>query len=238
MKVKKIETPYFKHSFQARNDKKLDAVFAEFDLAGIGLYWIIVETLYCENGILPLSYTKVLVKKWHASEDMVDGLLNLKIGDKSLFKKNDTHFWCDGVNERLEEIKKRIEVSRNNANKRWHGNDNEEEQQCDGTPKGSKKGKGKGKKSKNYIKLPDTPLVNLTQDELETLKTKYSEDKTLMAIKIFNNWLEKRGKTAKNYIGKAHYAHFKVDGWVWDEADKSIQKEVAKNGTSSEYGKY
>ena len=46
---------YFPHEYDSQNDRKLKLVIQKLGVAGIGLYWIIVERLYKENGYLPIS---------------------------------------------------------------------------------------------------------------------------------------------------------------------------------------
>lgn len=82
---------------------------------------------------------------------------------------------------------------------------------------------------KEFMKFEGLSFINLTQPEYETLIKKYGKEKTNTAISIFDNWLEKKGKTAAQYIGKAHYAHFKSDGWVWERADTKLREQLRGN---------
>lgn len=75
--------------------------------------------------------------------------------------------------------------------------------------------------------LPDIKLTNLTEAQYTKLCDKYGEQLTNKAIQVFEDWLSLKGKTAKQYIGKNHYAHFKADHWVIKEAEKALEKSGA-----------
>lgn len=121
-------------------------------------------------------------------------------------------------NQRLEnEIEKRKRYSQSRAKNR-QGKKNKPEN----PPKTSKP-------KKEFMKFEEFSFINLTQKEYETLVKKYGEERTLTAMGIFDNWLEKKGKTASQYIGKAHYAHFKSDGWVWERADEQLKTKLRGN---------
>lgn len=71
--------------------------------------------------------------------------------------------------------------------------------------------------------LDGIELTNLTETQYSKLCEKFGETVTNKAIEIFENWLARGNKTAKEYIGKNHYAHFKVDHWTIKEAEKIVK---------------
>lgn len=71
--------------------------------------------------------------------------------------------------------------------------------------------------------LPGIELTNLTEPQYKKLCEKYGEMLTDKAIELFENWLQIGNKTAKQYIGKNHYAHFKADHWTIKEAEKALK---------------
>jgi hypothetical protein len=100
------------------------------------------------------------------------------------------------------------------------------------------KNENNDKNEKEYIKLSNIEFTNFTQKDFDTLKENHGTDKLLKAVEVFDEWLGKQGKTAKQYIGKPHYSHFKSDSWVWEKAEELIKKEEASNATNSQYGRY
>lgn len=206
---------YFPHEYDSQNDRKLKFVIHKLGVAGIGLYWIIVERLYKENGYLPISDIDLIAFECNVTADFVNDLLNLRISDEeTLFGRNEHYFWNDSVLKRIDVINAKSETAKRNINKRWNKQPN--------PPKTSKP-------KKEFMKFKEFSFINLTQKEYETLVKKYGEERTLTAMGIFDNWLEKKGKTASQYIGKAHYAHFKSDGWVWERADEQLKTKLRGN---------
>jgi len=76
--------------------------------------------------------------------------------------------------------------------------------------------------SKIYIKIPDVSLVILTSSQYYALTEKYGHKLLSKALKILDNWFLSGSPKAIKYIGKNNYAHFRSDGWVINEARKSI----------------
>ena len=78
---------------------------------------------------------------------------------------------------------------------------------------------GRPKQDSNiHITLPDVNLVELTSEQYFNLLDKYGNELLQTAIKIFDEWLTRGGASANKYIGKNHYAHFRIDGWLINEA--------------------
>lgn len=65
-------------------------------------------------------------------------------------------------------------------------------------------------------------LTNLTEIQYQKLCERYGEILANKAIELFENWLARGNKTAREYIGKNHYAHFKSDNWTIKEAEKIV----------------
>lgn len=220
---------YFPHEFNSQNDRKLKLILHKFGLAGIGLYWCIAERLYCENGYLPISDISLIASELGTTSEFVNELLDLKINNnEKLFDRDEDCFWNNTVLEKIEIINKKTQIARENAQKRW--NQQKQPQSDSNAVADSKVSKLKTTKPiKEYLKLDGLSFINLTQKEYETLIKKYGQDRTITAIKIFDNWLEKKGKTASQYIGKPHYAHFKSDGWIWERADAQLRTQLRGN---------
>lgn len=159
--------------------------------------------------------------KGHISEEHMKKIC--KTYDKEIYEKFEQDENGLYYNVRLDtEIEKRKRYSESRAKNR-QGKKNKAA--ADTTPKAPRTPRIK----KEFMKFEGLSLINLTQKEYETLIKKYGQDKVITAIRIFDNWLEKKGKTASQYIGKAHYAHFKSDGWVWERADAQLKAQLRGN---------
>lgn len=95
----KKESFYFQHDYNARNDPKMQRLIMNCGVAGVGIYWCIVEMLYEQGGKLPIEDIEVIAYNLHAEkttlEEVVFGL--------NLFVFDDTHFWSERALEVLEE---------------------------------------------------------------------------------------------------------------------------------------
>lgn len=142
---------YFTHDFGARNDPKLLAVSRRYGLAGIGLYWCVIEMLYEQGGSLELNSLDSIGYQLHDDDSIINSLVN----DFGLFETDGKMFWSESVNKRLD---RRAEIAgkrRQAAQNRWKGSETakegqEEENEPEGVnipPKDEKptEGKKKGK---------------------------------------------------------------------------------------------
>ena len=98
------ESFYFPHDFNARNDPKLQQVLMEHGVAGIGIYWCLVEQIYEQNGILPLSSCKSIAFALHVECNVLESIVN----DFDLFQSDGVNFWSESINRRLD---KRVEIA-------------------------------------------------------------------------------------------------------------------------------
>jgi len=109
------DTFFFPHDYNARNDPKMQLLLAHHGLAGVGLFWCLVEQLYEQGGTLPMDTYEGLAFVLHADVGVVESIV-LASG---LFKNNGEVFWSDAVRERLN---KRADIAakrKNAAMKRW-----------------------------------------------------------------------------------------------------------------------
>ena len=82
---------------------------------------------------------------------------------------------------------------------------------------------GRPKQDSNiHATLPEVKLVELTYGQYVTLLNKYGAELLVIALKIMDNWLLRGGNTSCKYIGKNHYAHFRSDGWLVNEAKREF----------------
>lgn len=75
---------YFSHDYNARNDPKLQEVLFEHGVAGLGIFWAIIETLYEQGGELPLSACKSIAFALHEECNIVESVVH----DFNLFQND------------------------------------------------------------------------------------------------------------------------------------------------------
>ena len=219
---------YFPHEYNARNDRKLKLVRSKFGSTGKELYWDIVEMLYCEDGYLPIIDIPIIADDYGVTPEFINDLLNLEIGNtKTLFQRNETHFWSESVLQRIKIIKEKSEKARRNAQARWDAE--AEQKQGDGNADGKpKKPKKSSDEKTEYITIPEIEYVKLTEAEFKKLAKKHGEKRLLKAIEKLDAWLDRGTKKALEVRGKRHKSHFRSDCWVWEGIDEALKKDKAK----------
>lgn len=106
---------YFPHDFNARTDPKLQNVMMDMGMAGIGLYWCLIEQLYDQGGAIALSDVRAIAFNLHVEKSMVEQLIN----DYDLFETDGVMFWSPAIEKRIGKRKEESEKKRQNVLKRW-----------------------------------------------------------------------------------------------------------------------
>lgn len=109
------ESYYFSHDYNARQDPKLQEVMAHHGVAGIGIYWCIVEQLYEQGGTLSLKLTKGIAYALHVDSDVVESVIR----DFGLFDIDGDSFYSNTVNARLQKREDISEKRRKAIEARW-----------------------------------------------------------------------------------------------------------------------
>lgn len=108
------ETFFFPHDYNARNDRKLIKLASTHGMAGLGVYWCIVEMLYEEAGYLPIEYDRITFEL-RTEFSLVKSVIN----DFDLFHFDDEKFWSETAIERLKVRMDKSEKARNSVLSRW-----------------------------------------------------------------------------------------------------------------------
>ena len=108
-------TEYFSHDYNARNDKKLVKLAMKHGVAGIGIYWCIVEMLYEEGGYLDVSEYERITFELRTDYETVTSVMQ----DFELFIIAEKKFYSPSILERLKERSKKSENARKAVAKRW-----------------------------------------------------------------------------------------------------------------------
>lgn len=114
------ETYFFTHDYNARQDPKMQEVLMDLGVAGLGIYWCIIEQLYEQGGQMPLSAIKAIAFSLHASIEDVRSLIE----NYGLFENDGEMFWSQAVSRRMESRRGVTEKRAKAAAKRWGNNAN------------------------------------------------------------------------------------------------------------------
>ena len=109
------ESYFFSHDYNARQDPKMQEVLMDYGVAGIGIYWCIIEQLYEQGGRMPMSSIKAIAFTLHANIEDVRGIIE----NSGLFDNDGVEFWSPSVTRRLETRKTTSEKKAKAASKRW-----------------------------------------------------------------------------------------------------------------------
>lgn len=116
---------YFQHDYNARNDPKLQELLAEHGVAGIGIFWCVVEQLYEQGGRLPHKACKSIAFALHVDCKVVESV----VGDFDLFKSDSASFWSNSVIARLDRRREISDRRKASATSRWKQLQQEEQVQ-------------------------------------------------------------------------------------------------------------
>jgi hypothetical protein len=112
---------YFQHDNHSREDEKLIEVRMKHQMAGIGVYWCLVEMLHEGNGYIETK-PKLLAFQLQVDEQVINDVVDI------CFSVEDDKITCNRVKQNLlyrEEIKlKKSEAGKKGMASRWSKTDN------------------------------------------------------------------------------------------------------------------
>jgi len=109
------ETFYFSHDYNSRSDKELIKVIMKMGMAGVGIYWCIVEMLYEEGGYLMRTEYERIAFELRTHIDSIAQLVE----SFNLFKYDDEKFWSNSVLNRINKRNLKSVKARESAKYRW-----------------------------------------------------------------------------------------------------------------------
>lgn len=170
---------YFSHDYDTRSDEKIMDLMAEMSWAGYGLFWGIVELLYQNDGTLQRQYKRIAFALG-SNESSVQSIVE----DFNLFSINDTEFWSESLNKRLDERVKKSEKARESANIGWEKrkkNANAKRTQSDSNAK---------KESKVYNSIVNKKNIP-AWEEFEKYGIEKKPNIDTLALKLkYESWVE------------------------------------------------
>jgi uncharacterized protein YdaU (DUF1376 family) len=117
------EAYFCSHDYNARQDPKMQEVLMDLGVAGLGIYWCVIEQLYEQGGSLPLSSIKAIAFTLHANIEDVRNLVE----NYGLFENDGTEFWSPRVARNIDGRRQLSEKRSNAIAKRWSKNTKSEE---------------------------------------------------------------------------------------------------------------
>lgn len=110
---------FFRHDYNARNDRKIAALVKKHKSAGYGIFWITCEMMHEEGGHIEFDDITfgALAKDCNEDIEFVKQVINDCISEFKLFKKENDIIISGRVSRNLE-WKQELSKSRSNAGKR------------------------------------------------------------------------------------------------------------------------
>jgi hypothetical protein len=190
---------YFQHDNHSREDEKLIEVRMKHQMAGIGVYWCLVEMLHEGNGYIETK-PKLLAFQLQVDEQVINDVVEIcfTIEDgkitSSRVKQN--------LKDREDKFKKKQEIGRQNVSKRWNKDTNTIPTDTTTIPNDSKvipnhtieKEKEKEKeKVIDKVKVIETEIEKRNKKLIEIFKYEIKENKLTkeQVIAITNDMLKK-----------------------------------------------
>lgn len=228
------DTFYFQHDYNARNDPKLQDVLIEYGVAGIGVFWCVIEQIYEQGGKLPFKACKSIAFALHVDCKVVESVVN----DFDLFQNDGTFFWSSSVLARLNRRKEISERRKKAAETRWksketqqeqcNSNANAQQEQCNIYPKKRKEKEKKESTSIEVESIGAKAAKRFCPPTLQEVQNYISEKGYSIDAEAFIAFYESKGWM----VGKNKMKDWRMAIVTWSKRDnerRPARKSVTKN---------
>ena len=179
-------TNYFQHDYRSRVDKKLLKIRMKHQMAGVGVYWSLVEMLHENNGIIDMDL-EMIAYELQTDEEIIKDVIDI------CFEITDDTVLCNRViknlNYRKMKKEERIANGKKGGEKRW------KKEQSDSNTNGNTNGNTKGTL---YQKYSDT-MVNDSKDKAKDKAKEKDKEKDI----VKNTTTVSNSSSDKNIIEKS-----------------------------------
>lgn len=206
-------TIYFSHDCNARNDRKLINLRMNHSVAGIGVYWCVVEMLYEEGGYMPLEYERIAFDL-RTDSDLVTDVIN----SYDLFKIDGDRFYSQAVLDRISKQFEKSEKAKQSASYRWGKGENANALR----PQTERYAKKENKIKEKEIKENNTAEKRFTPPELSAVEEYCKLRKNSVDANRWYDYYESKGWL----IGKSPMKDWKAAVRTWEHnAESSFGKD-------------
>lgn len=235
------ETFYFQHDYNARNDPKLQDVLIDLGVAGIGIYWCIIEQLYEQGGTLPIRSCKSIAFALHVDCNVVERLVH----DYELFKNDGEKMWSESVLNRLNRRKDISDKRKLASLARWQQNlenqsqaatqandnpiaNNTNEMQVHTTSNASAGYKEKGIKEKEIIKESEKTARRFIPPTVEEVNARIAEMGYTFDAEAFIAFYQSNGWM----VGKSKMKDWRAAMVTWQKREQKFPRGGKSSSTS------
>lgn len=215
---------YFSHDYNARNDPKLQEVLFEHGIAGLGVFWCLIENLYEQGGELPLTACKSIAFALHTESNIVESVVR----DFNLFQNDGEKFWSNSVNARINKRNDITEKRKQAALSSWLSRREKQMQSkpdanvmdCNAIKENKRKEKNKSISNDIEREKPQKRFVPPTLEEVQAyiVEKCYSVDaESFIAFYQSKNWM----------VGKNKMKDWKAAILTWEKRERENPRRPA-----------
>lgn len=203
---------YFSHDYNARNDRKLTKLKVCHKMAGLGVYWSVIEMLYEEGGKILLGDILMIADELRTDPEVVESVIE----DFDLFEKDNKYFWSESILKRLKIRDEKSQKAKDSIAKRWASKAEKADYDTNVLRPNNERNTIKEKKSKEGKESIKKKPPVFTPPIIEEVKSYFLENgfTETSAIKAFNyydsaSWKDSKGNQVKNWKQKMQGVWFK-----------------------------
>ena len=111
---KKLSEPWFKHDFNASSDMKLQKLRRKHGIEAIGIYWMLVELLYRQNGQATMDDLETEIYDKRMPENKAKAVINMCFNTSA-----DGIITCNRIDTAIKEREELSETRAKAAKKRY-----------------------------------------------------------------------------------------------------------------------
>ncbi len=195
------ETFYFSHDYNARNDPKMLELRSEYGLAGVGVYWCLVETLaesptgHVNPSLIGgLSAGFGMIKK--ELLEVIEFMLKIE-----LLLEDESGYYSKRMMDHKNFRKMLSQKGKEGARARWAGGAKDSPPISPPiSPPNAKERKGKENKVKEIKENKD---IDLIKNEISKLSNNYAEEN----FRAFEKWRDYLEKQHNNFLKENIYTY-------------------------------
>lgn len=222
------EAYFFSHDYNARQDPKMQEVLMDYGVAGIGIYWCIVEQLYEQGGRMALASIKAIAFALHVAQDDVRSI----VMNYGLFDNDGTEFWSPSASRRLDERREIIEKRAKAATKRWSKNAKETDTDANAS-KNDANAMQMHKKNDAMHKDSDAMQCYIKESKVKEIKEKESNNKLSLCDdasereKILYIFFFEKNFINPNEEVERFINHYEANGWCRNNSSVPVKDKMA-----------
>ncbi len=114
------DTIWFRHDIDSLTDRLMQRIMRKCGMAGIGVFWSLVEALYRADGYIEIDHIDDLAFSFHVDSEIVRWIVE----ESELFEVEEGQFFSERILREIQYRNEKSDKAREKANKRWNNDSN------------------------------------------------------------------------------------------------------------------